>query len=67
MGGTVLLPQQCQRHALADVDRYSVITSDLHRLLVAGLPGALRKKLDANRVRLAVDGIVIRAPKPRAR
>jgi uroporphyrinogen-III decarboxylase len=30
----------------ADVDRYSVITSDSHRLLVAGLPGAPRKSLD---------------------
>ena len=29
----------------ADVDRYSVITSDLHRLLVAGLPSATCEKL----------------------
>jgi len=27
----------------ADVDRYSVITSDLHRLLVAGLPAHCEK------------------------
>jgi hypothetical protein len=35
----------CHARLGADVDRYSVITSDLHRLLVAGLPGALRKIL----------------------
>ena len=26
-----------------DADRYSLIVSDFHRLLLAGLPGALRK------------------------
>src|SRR5262245_38945947 len=30
----------------ADADRYSFIVSDLHRLLLAGLPGVLRKALD---------------------
>jgi len=30
----------------ADADRYSFIVSDLHRLLLAGLSGALRKTLD---------------------
>ena len=30
----------------ADMDRYSVIASDLHRLLVARSPGAPRKILD---------------------
>ena len=29
-----------------DADRYSLIVSDFHRLLLAGLPGALRKILD---------------------
>jgi hypothetical protein len=29
----------------ADVGRYSFIVSDLHQLLVAGFPGALRKNL----------------------
>jgi len=29
-----------------DADRYSFIVSDLHRLLLAGLSGALRKILD---------------------
>lgn len=29
-----------------DADRYSLIVSDLHRLLLAGLSGALRKILD---------------------
>ena len=38
----------------ADVDRYSVITSDLHRLLVAGLPGALRKILDTTPFRHSI-------------
>jgi hypothetical protein len=32
-----------------DADRYSFIVSDLHRLLLAGLSGALRKILDTTR------------------
>ncbi len=31
-----------------DADRYSLIVSDLHRLLLAGLSGALRKMLDTS-------------------
>jgi hypothetical protein len=33
-----------------DADRYSFIVSDLHRLLLAGLSGSLRKTLDATAV-----------------
>jgi hypothetical protein len=48
---TCVLPYRCFAAVLADgdtrleadVDRYSVITSDLHRLLVAGLPAHCEK------------------------
>ena len=33
-----------------DADRYSFIVSDLHRLLLAGLSGALRKTLDTSTI-----------------
>ena len=42
-----------------DVDRYSFIVSDLHRLLIAGLPGALRKILYVIRPSAITPGVDI--------
>jgi hypothetical protein len=50
----------------ADADRYSFIVSDLHRLLLAGLTGALRKTLDATMANVAAGlGSELEASRPR--
>jgi hypothetical protein len=54
----------------ADVVRYSVIASDLHRLLVAGFPGAVQKILDTIPYRAGlqqIEGLATQGgPHPRA-
>ena len=46
MAGPVCSLADASLPRTADADRYSLITSDMHRLLVAGLHGPLRKTLD---------------------
>ena len=45
-----------------DVDRYSFIVSDFHRLLLAGLPGALRKSLDTSAALSLFSGMDVKPP-----
>jgi hypothetical protein len=45
-----------------DADRYSFIVSDLHRLLLAGLSGALRKILHCRALTVLRDKIFFHPP-----